>query len=62
VKKQIREVWRNQGFTVLKNIERLVDYKILHMMEIHLKVIQVDPSLLKDNDFIFSRKMSNIIK
>ena len=56
--KQIREAWRNQGFTVSQEHKgRSVDYKNITHDRNTFRVIQVNPAFLEENDFVFSRKI-----
>src|SRR5699024_4198777 len=56
--KQIREAWRNQGFTVSQEHRgRSVDYKNITHDRNTFRVIQVNPAFLEENDFVFSRKI-----
>src|SRR5699024_5569237 len=56
--KQIREAWRNQGFTVSQEHKgRSVDYKNVTHDRNTFRVIQVNPAFLEENDFVFSRKI-----
>src|SRR5699024_4896621 len=56
--KQIREAWRNQGFTVSQEHKgRFVDYKNITHDRNTFRVIQVNPAFLQENDFVFSRKI-----
>lgn len=57
-KKQIREAWRSQGFTVSpEHRAKLVDYKNITHDRNTFRVIQIDPSYLERNDFVFSKKI-----
>lgn len=56
--KQIREAWRNQCFTVSQEHRgKLVDYKNITHDKNTFRVIQVDPTFLEENDFVFFRKI-----